>query len=176
MGASNRLVEEYMLLANYLVAERLILIAQSYAVLRRHPEPLGPQSIEVTESLQELGFPFEWNSTKSLQDSLERIRNNADEKAAELNAEFSKLEGNITGDMVLRGSDVVRAVENMVMRPMKPAEYIVAWFFPAPEWKHYALAIPYYTHFTSPIRRYADILVHRALDETLMDTEVSNLS
>merc|ERR1711916_134797 len=48
---------------------------------------------------------------------------------------------------------------------MKPAKYIHAKTVDAKGWNHYALAIPYYTHFTSPIRRYADVIVHRLLGE-----------
>merc|ERR1711871_388522 len=63
---------------------------------------------------------------------------------------------------------MMAAVEYAAMGPMKPAEYFTVSSQPkANAWKHYALAIPYYTHFTSPIRRYADVMVHRLLDASL---------
>ena len=48
---------------------------------------------------------------------------------------------------------------------MKLAEYCCAASHES--WDHYALNIPYYTHFTSPIRRYADVMVHRLLTAAL---------
>lgn len=53
---------------------------------------------------------------------------------------------------------------------MKPAVYFAAGTESREQWKHYALNIPYYTHFTSPIRRYADIMVHRLLTAVLDNT------
>jgi len=61
----------------------------------------------------------------------------------------------------------LQSVTELLMTPMRPAEYIAAGEFEEIEWRHFALNIPYYTHFTSPIRRYADILVHRLLQATL---------
>ena len=48
-------------------------------------------------------------------------------------------------------------------RCMAPAQYFVSGELPEEQWHHYGLAAPIYTHFTSPIRRYADVLVHRLL-------------
>lgn len=53
----------------------------------------------------------------------------------------------------------------MATIPMQNAEYVAAG--KADSWRHYALNIPIYTHFTSPIRRYADVMVHRILTATL---------
>jgi DIS3-like exonuclease 2 len=65
----------------------------------------------------------------------------------------------------------LQSVTELLMTPMRPAEYIAAGEFNEIEWRHFALNIPYYTHFTSPIRRYADILVHRLLQATLDEEE-----
>lgn len=55
------------------------------------------------------------------------------------------------------------AITALLITPMEPAEYFAAGTFDKEKWSHFALHIPYYTHFTSPIRRYADVLVHRML-------------
>ena len=46
---------------------------------------------------------------------------------------------------------------------MMPAQYFCSGEIPKDGWHHYGLAAPVYTHFTSPIRRYADVVVHRLL-------------
>jgi hypothetical protein len=50
---------------------------------------------------------------------------------------------------------------------VQPAQYFVSCDVEQPLWRHWALNIPYYTHFTSPIRRYADVCVHRELAAVL---------
>lgn len=59
------------------------------------------------------------------------------------------------------------ALSALLTLPMQLATYICAHNCPSESWWHYGLSIPYYTHFTSPIRRYADVTVHRLLAEGL---------
>lgn len=144
---SNRLVEEYMLLANYLVAQRLLQAQGPLAFIRRHPEPNEQALATALSMLSEHSITVEGDSPKKLTDSLEAVR-------------------------VGKGEMVYSVVQNLITKPMKPAEYLVAGHGGNEDaWRHYALHIPYYTHFTSPIRRYADVVVHRLLQESLVDAD-----
>ena len=51
---------------------------------------------------------------------------------------------------------------------LEQALYFVADTLPSEEWRHFALNFDIYTHFTSPIRRYPDLLVHRVMHEILL--------
>jgi DIS3-like exonuclease 2 len=141
---SNRLVEEYMLLANYLVAQRLITHSGDRAVLRRHPDPL-PEGLQKVVDIAKTMFNFDVDasSSKSLHASLVRL-------------------GAICNDEIF-----LKCMTQMLTTPMQNADYFAAGAFERELWRHFALNIPYYTHFTSPIRRYADVLVHRLLQATL---------
>jgi len=55
---------------------------------------------------------------------------------------------------------------------MQRAKYFCTGTLDIAKYHHYALNVPLYTHFTSPIRRYADILVHRMLDAALSGGEL----
>lgn len=141
---SNRLVEEYMLLANYLVAQQLLRAHGPLAFIRNHAPPIAVAMEQTLEQLQENKLELDGTTTKSLSESLEQVRVNHGETAYVI-------------------------AQALIIKPMKPAEYMVAGNGDSPDaWRHYALNIPYYTHFTSPIRRYADVVVHRLLQESLI--------
>lgn len=140
---SNRLVEEYMLLANFLVAQKLLQAHGPLAFIRHHPAPVERAMELALGALKEQSIEIDASATKRLSDSLDRVRRE-------------------------HGDTVFAIVQAMLIKPMKPAEYMVAGNGASPEsWRHYALNIPYYTHFTSPIRRYADVVVHRLLQESV---------
>lgn len=140
---SNRLIEEYMLMANYLVAQRLITHAGGLAVLRKHAPPLNQGLKNVIDIAKERGFEIDGSNSKTLQESLVRMGRDCDDEL------------------------LMQCITELMMTPMCPAEYIASGGFEQEEWSHFALNIPYYTHFTSPIRRYPDVLVHRLLQATL---------
>jgi exoribonuclease R len=141
---SNRLIEEYMLLANYLVAQRLITHAGERACLRNHEPPLFDGLEKVQQVAKEaIGFHIDISSSESLQKSLSRLGRECKDEL------------------------VLQCVTEILKVPLQAATYIAAGEIPDEKWSHFALNIPYYTHFTSPIRRYADVIVHRLLQATL---------
>lgn len=148
---SNRLVEEYMLLANFLVAQRLITHAGGKACLRNHEPPLFEGLEKVAELAQDLEIQMDITSSEALQRSLNRLAR--------------KCKDELT----------LKCITEMLKLPMRAATYIAAGNVSDSEWAHFALNIPYYTHFTSPIRRYADVIVHRLLQATIDgEREVDN--
>ena len=65
-----------------------------------------------------------------------------------------------------------RMVLELFLQKASPrAKYFCAGMLDIAKYNHYALNVPLYSHFTSPIRRYADVLVHRQLDAILQGGE-----
>ncbi|RAL01010.1 exosome catalytic subunit DIS3 [Aspergillus ibericus CBS 121593] len=139
MLETNSLVEEFMLHANITVASKIYSTFSQTAMLRRHATP-PPQNFEelINQLSKKRDMRLDVSSSRALADSLDRC---VDEK----NPFFNTL------------------VRILATRCMTSAEYFCAGAHAESEFRHYGLASPIYTHFTSPIRRYADLLVHRQL-------------
>ncbi|BGP19161.1 hypothetical protein JCM10213_006493 [Rhodosporidiobolus nylandii] len=136
---TNSLVEEFMLLANISVAERIQKQFPQTAVLRRHAPPPKTNFEVLQDVLQKRrGMTLDVSSSGALAASLD---NCVDPSFPAFNT----------------------LVRIMATRCMLSAEYFCSGSQPASSFGHYGLASPIYTHFTSPIRRYADVLVHRQL-------------
>ncbi|KAI1724898.1 RNB domain-containing protein [Ditylenchus destructor] len=125
--ATMSMVEEFMLLANISVAEKILKAYPDCAILRRHPVPSR-------ESFKPLSI---------LAKSLDEVDQKYKEKGLQ--------------------SDVGRMLRMLATRCMTQAVYFATGTVPQDQYLHYGLAAKVYTHFTSPIRRYADVMVHRLL-------------
>lgn len=136
------LVEEFMLLANTSVAEVISQAFPDCSLLLRHPEPNLRKLKEFETFCSKHGFEMDTSSSGQLQISLLKIREE------------------IKNDPVL--CDILNFY---VSRSMQSAAYFCTGDLKGREneWAHYALSVPLYTHFTSPIRRYPDVIVHRIL-------------
>ncbi|RXW25770.1 hypothetical protein EST38_g55 [Candolleomyces aberdarensis] len=136
---TNSLVEEFMLLANISVAQKIQETFPQTAVLRRHMPPPKTNFEKLQDILQKRkGLTLDVSSSGSLAASLDKCID-SEEPA------FNTL------------------VRIMATRCMLSAEYFCSGSVARDTFGHYGLASPIYTHFTSPIRRYADVLAHRQL-------------
>ena len=139
---SNRLIEEFMLLANISVAEFIYKKFPSISLLRCHPPPNEGGLNKLIKTLEKQGFAIDTSSSSSISESMEKL---------------------IAENRGMNG-----VLNLMVSKTMNRARYFCSEMAKEEnEFCHYALAIPMYTHFTSPIRRYADVLVHRVLNAAL---------
>ena len=139
---SNHLVEEWMLLANRRVATRLSQFFPETALLRLHPPPNDKKLDDVKEFLQKNGLGvLDTSGSRQMAESIDAI--------------IQKNRGKVPYvDMLL---------PQLMLRTMQLAQYFCTGAEEESKWRHWALAFPYYTHFTSPIRRYPDIVAHRQL-------------
>ena len=150
---ANWLIEEFMLLANRNVAEYVgkgsdtsitsntsstsktrKTIKAKTFVYRVHDEPNPEKLNTFVEFVTKLGFKMKVSSRKALADSYNRL--------------FEQIAG--------RGEEYM--IDTIAIRTMSKAYYSTQNI------GHYGLAFPFYTHFTSPIRRYPDLMVHRLLE------------
>ncbi len=142
---ANWLIEEFMLLANRLVAEHIggkktrngEKTTSKTFVYRVHDEP-NPEKLETfVQFVAKLGFKLKVGSRKALADSYNNL--------------FDEIAG--------RGEE--NMIDSIAIRTMSKAYYSTENI------GHYGLAFRHYTHFTSPIRRYPDLMVHRLLERYL---------
>uniref|UniRef100_A0A452S3F1 DIS3-like exonuclease 2 n=1 Tax=Ursus americanus TaxID=9643 RepID=A0A452S3F1_URSAM len=150
---SNKLVEEFMLLANMAVAHKTHRTFPERALLRRHPPPQTKMLNDLVEFCEQMGLPMDFSSAGALNKSLTETF--GDDKYSLARKEV---------------------LTNMCSRPMQMALYFCSGVLQdQTQFRHYALNVPLYTHFTSPIRRFADVLVHRFLAAALGYGELPDL-
>ena len=135
-------IAECMIFANRAVAERITKVFPSSSLLRRHPPARQEHLARLTAIAAERGFVIDASSNYTLARSLDAA---VDPNDPELN-------------------NILRM---MATQSMERAVYFSTETEVEAEWYHYGLGLSHYTHFTSPIRRYADVVVHRLLMASL---------
>ena len=137
--ATNSLVEEFMLLANISVARKIHSAFPQTALLRRHaPPPASNFEVLATQLSVKRGLSLRTESSAALASSLDTC---VDAREPFFNT----------------------LVRILATRCMMSAEYFCSGTHAYADFRHYGLASDIYTHFTSPIRRYADLVAHRQL-------------
>lgn len=134
---SNQLVEEFMLLANKRVAEFIGAPDEKKTpktfVYRIHDKPDPEKLMNFNHFIHKFGYGLQLGTPAQISKSMNQLMVN------------------------VRGKNEQNVIETLAVRSMAKAEYSTRNI------GHYGLAFEYYTHFTSPIRRYPDVMVHRLL-------------
>eukprot|EP01130_Rhizamoeba_saxonica_P015586 TRINITY_DN7040_c0_g1_i6.p1 TRINITY_DN7040_c0_g1~~TRINITY_DN7040_c0_g1_i6.p1 ORF type:complete len:657 (-),score=159.72 TRINITY_DN7040_c0_g1_i6:617-2587(-) len=133
-----KLIAEFMIFANVSVAKKIYQHFPDSAILRRHPYPREDRFDDLKDAAYTKNIDIDVSSNLTLSKSIRMCKRN-----------FAPNER--------------KMLSQLATRAMQEAKYISSGMFETHEYYHYGLAVPYYTHFTSPIRRYADVIVHRQL-------------
>ncbi len=129
---ANEIIEQFMLIANEVVAEKFFWLEAPF-IYRVHEPPATDKIDELNKFLFNLGYKVKYNKEnihpKSFAEVLEKIKETPEE----------------------------RVVSNLILRTLKVARY------ESTNKGHFGIASKYYCHFTSPIRRYPDLFIHRII-------------
>ncbi|HRH65739.1 MAG TPA: ribonuclease R [Bacteroidia bacterium] len=155
---ANKLIEEFMLLANRSVAE---LIGKKHVVTAQKKKRNGADETE-NISVQKRPFVYRVHDGP-VADKLQNFAKFAGKWGYKLKIDNDReISHSLNGLMKnLHGKKEQNVLEQLAIRTMSKAIYTTENI------GHYGLAFDYYTHFTSPIRRYPDMLVHRLLEAYL---------
>ena len=134
---ANKLIEEFMLIANKKVAELFSEIKKQKYIYRVHDLPDNEKLKSLKHIVKSFGYTLDLTSSKGISKSLNKLLEQ------------------------IRGKEEQNLIESLALRSMSKAEYSTNNI------GHYGLAFVNYTHFTSPIRRYPDVLVHRLVQDIL---------
>lgn len=145
---SNKLIEEFMLLANKRVAEFVGKTGENKTsktfVYRIHDKPDPDKLSNFNTFIQRFGYGIQLTTSRAISSSLNNLLNN------------------------VKGKKEQNLVETLAIRTMAKAAYSTRNI------GHYGLSFEYYSHFTSPIRRYPDMMVHRLLEKYLTGGRSAN--
>jgi ribonuclease R len=164
-GWAHRLIEEFMLSANECVAHWIE--RQSPGIYRIHETPDPKRILDFEETASQFGYSLGFSSlpVKRIQTRGDRRNVRGTDRKAQTHEVAEAIP--VTPQMYQRltakisGKPEERILAYLMLRSLKQARYSEK------NVGHFALASPSYTHFTSPIRRYPDLIVHRLLRDLL---------
>ena len=134
---ANEIIEQFMLIANETVAERFYWLQEPF-IYRNHEAPDVDKVKELNKSLYNFGYKIKISKEEIIYPN-----------------EFAKILEDV------KGKDEEKVVSNIILRTLRVAKY------EAENKGHFGIASKYYCHFTSPIRRYPDLFIHRIISKYL---------
>jgi len=135
---ANRMIEEFMLLANETIAAHFRWLEAPF-IYRVHEKPEAEKIERLRVFLQSFGIPFRSSSDKVHPKTLSNILHS------------------------IKGSPFEHVINTVTLRSMQKAYYSTSCD------GHFGLALDHYCHFTSPIRRYPDLMIHRVIKSVIND-------
>ena len=133
---TNKLIEEYMLLANKTIAKHIN--NKSNFIYRIHDVPDKERVVDLKNIVKKLNYSIDISNPKGLSKSLNKL--------------LSEIKGRPEEDLIA----------TLTIRSMSKAIYSTSNI------GHYGLSFNFYSHFTSPIRRYPDLVIHRLVSDFLL--------